>query len=82
MMVTDPEYQNHTVFSELDRHIAFYRNLAESVFPWVTMGTKAICSIDSYVFSSIEGTLASIRTILADGRINDAYALNFGDTLL
>jgi hypothetical protein len=75
MMVTDSEFQNHAVFGELDRHIAFYRDLGHSIFPWVTMGTKAICSIDSYVFSSIQGTLVSIRTILADGRINDAYAL-------
>ncbi|UCC32151.1 MAG: hypothetical protein JSU86_07685 [Phycisphaerales bacterium] len=75
MMVSDPKYQNHAVFSQLERHIAFYRDLAQSVFHWMTMGTKAICSIDSYVFSSIQGTLASIRTILGDGRINDAYAL-------
>lgn len=74
-MVSDPAYQEHMVFGELASHIAFYESLADSVFPWVTMGTKAICGIDSYVYSSIQGTLASIRTILADGRINDAYAL-------
>jgi hypothetical protein len=75
MMVNSQEYQNHTVFSELESHIAFYKSLAGSVFQWVTMGTRAICNIDSYVFSSIQGTLASIRTILGVGRINDAYAL-------
>jgi len=74
-MPTDKEYQGHPVFSDLDGQIAFYKSLAHSVFQFPTMGTKAICSIDSYVFSSIQGTLASIRTILADGRINDAYAL-------
>jgi len=75
MMVTDPEYQKHAVFSELDRHIAFYKHLAHSVFLWVSRGTRAICNIDSYVFSSMQGTLTSIQTILRDGRINDAYAL-------
>ena len=75
MMPTDQGYQNHSVFGEIDRYIAFYESLAHSVFQYVSMGTKAICNIDSYVFSSIQGTLTSIRTILRDGRINDAYAL-------
>ncbi len=75
MMVTDPEYQNHIVFSDLEGHMAFYRHLAYSVLNWVTPGTRAICNIDSYVFSSVHGTLSSIRGILRDGRINDAYAL-------
>ncbi len=74
-MPNDQEYQNHAVFGEIDRYIAFYESLAHSVFQFVSMGTKAICNIDSYVFSSIQGTLTSIRTILRDGRINDAYAL-------
>lgn len=39
------------------------------------MGTKAICNIDTYVYSSMQGTLESMRTILLAGRINDAYAL-------
>jgi len=75
MMPTDQEYQSHAVFAEIDRYIAFYESLAHSVFQFVSMGTRAICNIDSYVFSSIQGTLTSIRTILRDGRINDAYAL-------
>lgn len=75
MMPTDQEHQTHHVFSELGRYVAFYESLAHSVFQFVTGGTSAICNIDSYVFSSIQGTLTSIRTILRDGRINDAYAL-------
>ncbi|HUG70311.1 MAG TPA: hypothetical protein VMM76_21350 [Pirellulaceae bacterium] len=75
MMVSDQEYQEHEVFSELDRYIAFYERLAHSVFLWVSQGTGAVANIDSYVFSSIQGTLTSIQTILRDGRINDAYAL-------
>ena len=75
MMVSDQDYQEHAVFDELERYIAFYEHLAQSVFSLVSLGTRAICNIDSYVFSSIQGTLTSIRTILREGRINDAYAL-------
>ncbi|MDB6124065.1 MAG: hypothetical protein JWQ71_3058 [Pedosphaera sp.] len=75
MMVSDEEYQHHAVFTDLEQYIAFYESLAGSVFGFATIGTRAICNIDSYLFSSIEGTLLSIRTILRDGRINDAYAL-------
>jgi hypothetical protein len=75
MMVTGRDFQNHGVFTELERYIAFYKSLAESVFSFVSLGTRAVFNIDSYLFSSIQGTLTSIQTILRDGRINDAYAL-------
>ena len=39
------------------------------------MGTRSILNIDTYVYSSIQGTLESIKDILIKGRINDAYAL-------
>ncbi len=41
----------------------------------MTQGTRAICNIDSYVYSSVQGTLESIKNILINGRINDSYAL-------
>ena len=75
MMVSDEKYQKHGVFEALERYAAFYESLAHSVFGFVSLGTRAICNIDSYLFSSIQGTLASIQAILRDGRINDAYAL-------
>jgi len=75
MMVSDEEYQKHTVFADLEQYAAFYEHLAMSVFGFVSLGTRAICNIDSYVFSSIQGTLASIHAILRDGMISDAYAL-------
>jgi len=46
-----------------------------SVFSFISMGTMAICNIDTYVYSSMQGTIESIRTILISGRINDGYAL-------
>lgn len=60
---------------ELERYIDFYESLAEAVFPWMTQGTRALGNIDSYVYSSIQGTLSSIALILRAGKINDAYAL-------
>ena len=74
-MVTDKEYKEHRIFSELDQYIDFYDSLAGLVFSFSTMGTKSIVNIDSYVYSSIQGTLDSIKMIINAGRINDAYAL-------
>lgn len=75
MLVSDPKYQTHPVFGELESYVGFYERLAHSVFQWVSSGTSAFGNIDSYVYSSIQGTLASIHTILRDGMINDAYSL-------
>lgn len=75
MQVTEKAYQEHRVFAELQRYMRFYERLATSVFSFATMGTKAICNIDTYVYSSMQGTVESMRTILLAGRINDAYAL-------
>ena len=75
MEVKGEAYQSHSVFTDLERYIDFYESLSMSIFPFITMGTKAIANIDSYTYSSTQGTLESIRTILLDGRINDAYAL-------
>lgn len=75
MQVTDKTYQEHHIFNELQRYMDFYEQFAMSVFSFATMGTKAICNIDTYVYSSMQGTVDSIRTILLAGRINDAYSL-------
>ena len=39
------------------------------------MGTQSALNIDAYVYSSMQGTLESIKDILLKGRINDAYTL-------
>jgi len=75
MNVRDPEFQKHPVFQELAEHVEFYGLLAHQVFHWLPGGTSSIWNIDSYVLSSMQGTLASIRLVLQEGRINDAYAL-------
>ena len=75
MMVSDPKYKMHGIFGELDFYIEFYENLAFSVLRWVSGGTGSLTNIDTYLFSSVQGTLSSIHQILGGGKINDAYAL-------
>ncbi len=75
VQVNSDAYKQHRVFADLERYVDFYKQLALSVFPFVSMGTKAFGNIDTYTYSSMQGTLDSIRSILLVGRINDAYAL-------
>lgn len=75
MQVTDKAFREHRVFAELQRQSEFYGKLALSVLSFVTMGTKAACNIDTYVYSSMQGTGLSMKAILLAGHINDAYAL-------
>ncbi len=75
MQIKDKAYSEHRVFKELDQYAKFYKDLSMSVFSFITMGTKSLVNIDTYVLSSMQGTLESIKVILIAGRINDAYAL-------
>jgi hypothetical protein len=69
------DYKGHVIFSELSEYIGFYQSLSDSIFSWFTMGTSTTYNIDSYLISSIQGTIESIKLILQDGKINDSYAL-------
>jgi len=72
----DETYSEHSVFKHLSEYAQFYKNLSTSVMGWVTQGAKDfVLNIDTYVYSSIQGTLDSIKDILVKGRINDSYAL-------
>ena len=75
MDVKSKTYQEHRVFAELGRYTDFYKHLAMSILSFVSMGTKAIINVDTYAYSSVQGTLESITAILHSGRIDDAYAL-------
>ena len=75
MQVTDNAYKKHRVFGELDQYSEFYSQLATSIYLFPTSGTKTVYNIDAYIYSSIHGTIESIKLILLAGRINDAYAL-------
>lgn len=73
--IDSDEYQKHHVFSELEKYIEFYENISGSVSSFGSTGTNVVLNIDTFIFSSIKGTLESIQLILKNGRINDAYAL-------
>lgn len=68
-------YIEHPVFDQLSEYAEFYGSLSFSIMFFVSMGTQSILNIDTYVYSSMQGTLESIRDVLIKGRINDAYAL-------
>ena len=74
-MTLDDIYKNHQVFEQLSKYSGFYKDLSYSVMGFILQGTKSVPNIDTYVYSSIQGTLESIKSILTQGRINDSYAL-------
>lgn len=69
------ENLKHIIFDELAELVDFYSSLSDITIGFVSQGTKAIFNLDTHVFTSMKGTLDSIREILFKGRINDAYAL-------
>lgn len=69
------EYKEHIVLKNLERLISFYDSFSMSIMGFSTMGTRSAINIDSYVYSSIHGTLESIKLVLEKGRIGDAFAL-------
>lgn len=69
------EYKDHTVFKTLQKYIDFYDWFSFSVMGFTKVGTKGVMNIDSYVYSSMYGTLESIKLILVKGRAGDAFAL-------
>lgn len=73
--IDDPAYQNHRVFLDLKEMAEFYKLFSFSVFSFITVGTGASCNIDSYLYSSIQGTIESIGLLIKNGRINDGYTL-------
>ena len=73
--VLGTDYTEHKVFTQLSAYSDFYKNLSFHIMSWVTPGARGVINLDTYVYSSIQGTLESINDILINGRINDSYAL-------
>jgi hypothetical protein len=67
--------RNNKIFSELDYYIEFYDLFSFGTMPVVLPGIYSILNIDSYVYSSMQMSLDSIKHLLGLGRINDVYAL-------
>lgn len=72
----DKEYQSHGVFSLLDSLIEFYNAVYMLGPTFITHGiVSGILNVDSVVCGSLAGTLNSVKVVLKEGRVNDAYAL-------
>ena len=74
-MNEEDNYFKHKIFDQLTKYAEFYNSLSFSIMPFMAQGTNNLLNLDSFQFSSIEGTLESIKVILLNKRINDAYAL-------
>lgn len=69
------EYLEHEVFQVLKDFKEYYSSLSFRAFGFLSQGVERVFNIDSYILSSIEGTLDSVSLILSKGRMNDAFAL-------
>lgn len=69
------DYMNHGVFNSLETYAEFYKSLSFGIMNFISMGTPSIINIDTYTYSSMQGTLESVLLVLKKGRINDAYSL-------
>ena len=68
-------YYNHEVF-ELIKHMQDYCDgIAYTCYGFIPNGTLGAVNYSSYVFSSIRTTLESIRGLLKEGHIADAFVL-------
>lgn len=75
-VATDKEYQSHKIYSLLNSLIDFYNAVYVFGPDFITNGiVKGVLNIDKVVCASLSGTLDSMRVVLKEGRINDAYAL-------
>jgi hypothetical protein len=75
MKINNKYPMEHQIFSDLKRFTGFYDQLSNSVLQFSTIGTNVRVNIDSYFYSSIQGTLESMQEVLKNERITDAYAL-------
>ena len=75
-VANDKEYQSHKIFTLLDSFIEFYNAVYMLGPDFHTNGViSGWLNIDKVVCGSLAGTLDSVRVVLKQGRINDAYAL-------
>lgn len=80
------EYVEHKIFSILNDLMEFYDSLSFNVIRFLHPGIASHIwyNIDTYLYSSIGGTLDSIRLVLEKGRISDAFSLTrkYHDTVV
>lgn len=70
------EYREHEIFKNLDTIDEFYDFLSFNSFSILPEGLPGIYpNIDTYIFSSIKGTIDSVRLLLKNAHLNDAFSI-------
>jgi hypothetical protein len=70
------DYYNHKIFQFLSDLESFYEFLSNSCFDKCNgLLLTGKLSIDSSIYSSIQGSMESIKTLVYMGRLNDAFTL-------
>jgi hypothetical protein len=68
-------FNDHKIFPALEYYIEFYGLFSFGVMSFIPPGVHSFLNIDTYVYSSMQMSLDSIKNLLKLSRINDAYAL-------
>ncbi len=78
------EYNDHKVFSILEEVIEFYEYMSGVAMGFIIPGYLYKGNIDRHIFSSMQGTTDSIKTILEKARIGDGFTLlrKFHDAII
>lgn len=70
------EYKEHEIFKNLDFIDKFYNFLSYNSFRFLPNGLPGTFpNIDTYIISSIKGTIDSVRLLLRNAHLNDAFAI-------
>lgn len=77
-------YQNHEVFGLIDKMMEYYDGLSNTSFCFIPNGTMTIGNYAANIYMSICSTLKSIKMLLKEGHITDAFVLirKLFDTML
>ena len=68
-------YQNHEVFGLIDKMADYYEGLSDTSFSFLPQGTMTIGNYAANIYMSIQSTLESIKMLLKEGHITDAFVL-------
>lgn len=73
--VRDEIIQNNQIYDLIDHMMDYYDGLWHTSYYFIPHGTMTIGNYASYIFLSIRATLDSIRLLLREGHITDAFVL-------
>lgn len=68
-------YTKHKIFEEIEDYKDFYNSISYSCHCFIPNGVEPMLNYVSYIFTSIQSTLDSVKMVFEKGRINDAYVL-------